>query len=101
MSASSTPADIVARAIERSGLTQAEFAAQYGTRQSLLSKYKNGKVDPPPALLMQCMNICGMTVEPDISAEDLAASIRKNLHGPAHAQLRRAILDIVRSVACA
>ena len=49
-------AEVVARirtAVERAGVTKAEFAASVGTSASRLSTYLNGKVTPSAALLMR------------------------------------------------
>ena len=49
-------AEVVARvraAVERSGVTKAEFAALVGTSASRLSTYLSGKVTPSAALLMR------------------------------------------------
>lgn len=43
----------VRAAIQRSGLTQAEFAAQVGTSASRLSTYASGKVVPSAAMLVR------------------------------------------------
>ena len=49
-------ADVAARvraAVDRAGMTGAEFAASVGTSASRLSTYLNGKVTPSAALLMR------------------------------------------------
>lgn len=43
----------VRRAVDRSGLTQAEFAVLVGTSASRLSTYLTGKVTPSAAMLMR------------------------------------------------
>jgi DNA-binding transcriptional regulator YiaG len=43
----------VARLIERSGLSRAEFAARVGTSTSRLSTYVTGKVTPSAALMLR------------------------------------------------
>ncbi len=49
-------AEVAARvraAVERAGMTQAEFAATVGTSASRLSTYLNGKVTPSAAMLIR------------------------------------------------
>jgi len=56
-------------AIERSGLTAAEFASHIGTSPSRLSTYSNGRVIPSAALLLRIERV------PDIQA-GIDASMR-------------------------
>ena len=56
-------ADVAARvraAVERSGITNAEFAASVGTSASRLSTYLSGKVVPSAALLMRIERTAGL-----------------------------------------
>ena len=56
-------ADVAARvraAVERSGMTNAEFAASVGTSASRLSTYLSGKVVPSAALIMRIERTAGL-----------------------------------------
>ncbi|WP_419927096.1 helix-turn-helix domain-containing protein [Candidatus Poriferisocius sp.] len=48
-----TAAERVRAAVERSGMTKAEFASQVGTSASRLSTYLSGKVTPSAAMLVR------------------------------------------------
>jgi DNA-binding transcriptional regulator YiaG len=50
-------ATAIQEAIERSGLSQAEFAARIGTSPSRLSTYASGKVTPSAALMTRISRI--------------------------------------------
>ena len=51
------PADLIRRAREARRLNQADFASELGKSQAVLSRYENGKVNPPAVVLMHCMHI--------------------------------------------
>ena len=59
-------ADVVASvraAVERTGMTRAEFAASVGTSASRLSTYLSGKVTPSAALLMRIQRTADLSVD--------------------------------------
>jgi len=53
------PAAIVRRARLHSGLSQGAFAIELGRSQAVISRYETGKVEPPWAVVMQCMHLLG------------------------------------------
>ena len=52
-----TVAAAIQEAIERSGLSQAEFASRIGTSPSRLSTYATGKVTPSAALMIRISRV--------------------------------------------
>ncbi len=56
-------AERVREAVERSGLTNGEFARMVGTSASRLSTYLNGKVTPSAAMLLRIERAAGTTSE--------------------------------------
>ncbi len=90
-----SPGAIVRKAWKQTGLNQSEFAAKHGMTQYNLSRYVNGKVKPPEALLMQCMHILGMIAQDDISPEELSDLIQQKLSRPEQAVVRRAVYDLL------
>jgi DNA-binding transcriptional regulator YiaG len=52
-----TVAAAIQEAIERSGLSQAEFASRIGTSPSRLSTYASGKVTPSAALMIRISRV--------------------------------------------
>lgn len=56
-------AEYVRGAIERSGLSRAEFASRVGTSNSRLSTYASGKVTPSAALLVRIDGLLGRLAE--------------------------------------
>jgi predicted transcriptional regulator len=48
---------LVRSARHRLGLNQGDFAAKIGKSQGVVSRYERGSVDPPGAVVMQCMHI--------------------------------------------
>jgi DNA-binding transcriptional regulator YiaG len=46
--------------VDRSGLSQAEFASRVGTSASRLSTYASGKVTPSAALLLRMRHVAGL-----------------------------------------
>jgi len=51
------PAQTIRLAREKKSMNQQEFAQHLGKTQSVLSRYENGKVNPPNEIYMHCMHI--------------------------------------------
>jgi transcriptional regulator with XRE-family HTH domain len=51
----------IRQAIERSGLTRAEFASHLGTSTSRLSTYATGKVTPSATFMVRMRRLLGST----------------------------------------
>lgn len=67
-------ADVAARiraAVERSGLTNAQFAELVGTSASRLSTYLSGKVTPSAALLLRMERAASRSPLPDRSGNEV------------------------------
>lgn len=84
----------------RGDLSQAAFAEQLQTSQSLISKYESGNANPPAGIINKCMNIIhGKNAGGDVSLTALEKRMRKVLCGPSQAQARRAFAVILDSLA--
>ena len=90
-----SPSDLVRSARAHMGKTQAEFARDMGSKQSLVSKYERGRIDPPAALIIRCMTILESPVEETISADALADMVRTKLAGPRNATARTTFAALV------
>lgn len=86
---------IVLWARQATGESQRKFADRLGSSQSLICKYERGEVSPPAALLIQCMNLIGVSA-PGISAEDLATLVKTRLKGEAMASARQAVANLIQ-----
>lgn len=93
-----SPSDLVRAARKSDGWTQSEFASFLGSRQSLISKYERGLVNPPAALVMQCMNILNRSDGQFMTQESLVQLIRERLSGAEHAAARAAIASLVSEI---
>jgi DNA-binding transcriptional regulator YiaG len=54
----------IREAVERSGLSQAEFASRIGTSASRLSTYASGKVTPSATLMVRIRRVAGQLPTP-------------------------------------
>ncbi|MDG0831264.1 hypothetical protein [Roseateles saccharophilus] len=75
-----------------------EFALATKSRQSLISKYERGLVDPPSTLVMQCMNILNPKNAAAVSEDSLVKLIRERLAGLEHAAARAAIASLIEGI---
>jgi transcriptional regulator with XRE-family HTH domain len=91
-------AELVKRAREASGLTQAKFGLLVRRPQSVVSKYERGLVEPPGGVVIHCVNLLNRSGA-DRSAEDLAQLVKARLSGTKHALVRNAIVEIIESLA--
>ena len=96
-------AQTVASARKTLKLTQGIFGQMIGRGQSLVSKYENGKVDPPWCVVMQCMKILGGSQAPEgeISSSEVAQLVESRLEGPQFSRLRTALVRLIESVSAA
>ena len=88
------PAPTVASIIRdaRGDNTQETFAAEIGITQDRLSKYENGKTNPPAAVIERCLKIVHdrrLTEPPNAHA--IARQVEATLDGSENAELRRAL----------
>lgn len=89
-------ARIVLAAREFVGETQREFAARLGTAQSLICKYERGDVSPPAKILIHCMNLTEKDEKtPGITADELAALVKRRLGGAQMGQARQAVAKLI------
>lgn len=94
-----SPGALVRAARRSLGKTQKEFAFAVMSQQSLISKYERGLVDPPSAIIIQCMTILNSRGVPTVTEDSLVELIRERLSGAKHADARAAIallLDGIR-----
>lgn len=70
------PSAVIRQARERSGLSQAAFAAKLGRTQGVVSRYESGAVMPPADVVMQAMH---MTHAPPMAAAPEWAEVRAAL----------------------
>lgn len=83
----------------RGARTQRQYAAVLGIRQDLLSKYENGRVNPPTRIIEHCMrdvHIGGQQETPN--ATELARRVRQELCEAKAEPIRAAIsrlLDVL------
>ena len=87
--------EIVLLARQSIGENQRKFASRLGSSQSLICKYERGEVSPPAVLLIQCMNLIGMSVS-EISADDLATLVKTRLEGAQMAAARQAVAHLIQ-----
>lgn len=90
----STVGDLIRTA--RNGRSQKEFAEFLGVKQSSVSRYENGKANPPIKVIEHCMRLVHAT-EGDAppTAEQLADRIRVALADPDLGQVRSALCHLV------
>jgi transcriptional regulator with XRE-family HTH domain len=93
-----SPAALVRAARLSTGMTQEEFAAAVNSKQSLISKYERGTVDPPAGLTIHCMTLLRPRESLAITEDSLVQLIRERLSGDAHAAMRAAIASLVSGV---
>ena len=83
----------------RGQMTQAEFARYLGKSQGIVSKYENGSVSPPAAILEKCMALLQKSDKgEDISSENLAKRIRAELKEPQLAYARKTIATLLDGI---
>lgn len=92
------PREIVRASRSRLGLTQKDFAKRLRSRQSLISKYESGAVDPPATLIIHCMNILNADTAPWISEDDLARLVKDELRGDKMGSVRFAVARVIRGM---
>lgn len=93
-----TTGSLIRAARRRMGQTQAKFALSMKSQQSLISKYERDQVDPPSALVMQCMTILRGEVQTTVSEDSLVELVRERLSGREHAATRAAIASLIAGV---
>lgn len=80
--------------------TQPQYAAELGISQSSLSKYENGKVNPPTKIIEQCMHELNKRMgKLPPTAETIARRVRRDLAGDKNEQLRAALVRLLDCVA--
>lgn len=93
-----SPSDIVRKARRCRGLTQTAFAADIGRSQAEVSRYESGQIDPPSAVLLQCLEVLGYTRrEQDVSAQELGDRIKRELGPDSKQSLRSAIWQMLNA----
>jgi transcriptional regulator with XRE-family HTH domain len=90
--------DLVKNARKIRGLSQERFAAELGKRQSLVSKYERGLVEPPGEVVIHCVTITRGEAEQAVSPDSVANLVRERLAEPEFARLRAAIALLIESV---
>lgn len=93
-----SPAILVRAARRFTGKTQEEFANAVESKQSLISKYERGVVDPPAALIIHCMTLLRSHESLTVTEDTLVQLIRERLSGDAHAAMRAAIANLVSGI---
>ncbi|MBD9363762.1 helix-turn-helix transcriptional regulator [Methylomonas sp. EbB] len=79
----------------RNGRSQEQFAKELGVRQSSISRYESGSVNPPARVIDHCMNLINQSeIQTAPSAEELASKILNHLLGIGAADARL-VLDKV------
>jgi transcriptional regulator with XRE-family HTH domain len=82
----------------RDGQSQKSFAQSLGVSQSSLSRYENGKANPPANIIEQCMQLVqrGNYLTP--SANALADRVKERLQTPEFSDIRFALSKLIDSV---
>lgn len=72
--------------------TQAEYASELGIGQGLLSKYENGKVNPPSEIIERCMHDMNKQMgRKSPNADAIARRVRHELTGSENEKIRVAL----------
>ncbi|WP_036304049.1 helix-turn-helix transcriptional regulator [Methylomicrobium agile] len=82
--------------IARNGLSQEQFAKELGVKQSSISRYEKGLVNPPARVIDHCLRLINQNqtnIAP--SAEELASKILNHLTDIAAAETRMALDKII------
>lgn len=83
----------------RGNRRQEDFAPLIGVDQTLLSKYENGRANPPAHVIERCMAIAEEDEKRrDISVSEIAHRIRAELAAPELAPIRKAFSYMLDSV---
>ncbi|NOU14655.1 MAG: helix-turn-helix transcriptional regulator [Methylococcaceae bacterium] len=81
--------------LARNGQSQEQFAKELGVRQSSISRYESGSVNPPARVIDHCMHLINQSeIKTAPSAEELASKILNHLLGIGAADARL-VLDKV------
>ena len=92
------PAKIIKAARSKTSCSQREFAKKIGSKQTLICKYENGKVNPPASLVIHCMNLLISDSGNSTSESDLVDLVRRKLAGTEMADLRHAVAEIIKRI---
>lgn len=80
----------------RAARTQKDYAAELGIRQDLLSKYENGRVNPPAGIVERCMrDVHTLSQRRTPSADMIAKRIKTDLASPELEPVRAAIVNLL------
>ena len=97
MTGSTTIREIIRNA--RGRRNQNEFASMLGITQSTLSRYENGKVNPPADIIEQCMHLTNISSDKDApTAEELANLILEKLSPPTFSSLRNLLVELINEL---
>lgn len=80
--------------LARNGLSQKDFAALLGVKQSSVSRYESGKSSPPIGVIEHCMRMVHNQAEAP-TADQLAERIRTELAAPSLTEARSALSRLV------
>lgn len=80
----------------RGARTQEIYAAELGIGQDLLSKYENGRVNPPTSIVERCMrDVHTLSQRRTPSADMIAKRVRTDLAAPELEPVRAAIANLL------
>jgi transcriptional regulator with XRE-family HTH domain len=82
----------------RNGQPQKSFALTIGVSQSSLSRYENGKANPPVIVIERCMRLVHRKNEVSPTANVLADRIKEQLQSPDYDDIRFALSKLIDSV---
>lgn len=92
-----TVAELVRTA--RNGRSQKEFARELGVRQSSVSRYESGRVNPPVTVIEHCMRQVHSTgTESAPTADELAAKVRTDLADSDLGDVRLALARLIATL---
>jgi transcriptional regulator with XRE-family HTH domain len=96
-----TGGEVIRRARQMAGFTQAELVRRLGTTRSVLSRWENGKVEPGFATVVRAVEACDLKLadvllEPELDPHD-ASLLETTLALTVDERLQR-LIDFVRFV---
>lgn len=96
---SDAPKIILSARISRK-LSQTAFGAEYGFKQSAVSKFEKGRVSPPGWLVLRCIEVLkgAQASGGEFSPQEVAQLVESRLQGPQFSKLRAALADLIESI---
>jgi transcriptional regulator with XRE-family HTH domain len=94
---------IIINARKSMKLSQTAFGAEYGFKQSAVSKFEKGRVSPPGWLVLRCIEVIkgAQGFGGEFSSRDVAQLVESRLQGPQFSKLRAVLVDLIESLSAA